>query len=110
MAQISKLAIFMRAFLMVFLAGTPMRGGAEDSGESAIWMGAVQEDTAEAYYTYLSRYPSGVYVEEAIAALIRLGALGKQVVAASPSPTPTPTPTATPVAGGGSSRVDLGPY
>ncbi|MES2846111.1 MAG: hypothetical protein V4804_01620 [Pseudomonadota bacterium] len=85
MAQLSTFAIFMRAFLMVLLAGAPGRTVAADRAETEVWSQAMTSNSPEAYFLYLSRYPTGEFVELAVAALIRLGALGSQVTAPPPA-------------------------
>ncbi len=97
MATVSRWAIFVRAFLITLLAGTPARVGSATPDETVAWSTAAQSDSVEAYYDYLSRYPAGTYVDRAIAALIRLGAIAPAVPQArtlprqaAPSPTPVP--------------------
>lgn len=75
MAKLSKWAIFLRAFLVVFLSGAATRSGTADEGEQAAWAEAQRHCDTDAYFTYLSRYPSGEYVHQALIALSELGAL-----------------------------------
>ncbi|TCO72042.1 hypothetical protein [Rhodovulum euryhalinum] len=75
MARLSRWAIFMRAFLMAFIAVQPSRAGGASPGEDQAWRQAQSQNTAQAYYEYLSRYPAGSYVQEAIDSLERMGAL-----------------------------------
>ncbi|HLQ19438.1 MAG TPA: hypothetical protein VK146_10705 [Tabrizicola sp.] len=49
---------------------------AASRGEIQAWEAAVAQNTADAYYLYLSLYPAGDYVDEAVTALARLGAIG----------------------------------
>lgn len=67
--------MFVRTFLSVLIAGTavPRQANANDESE---WLQAQQLSTPEAYFHYLRRNPSGVYIEEAVRALNDLGALG----------------------------------
>ncbi len=75
MATVSRWAIFLKAFLITLLAGTPARVGSASPDEAAAWSTAAQSDSVSDYYDYLSRYPAGEFVDRAIAALIRLGAI-----------------------------------
>ncbi|GAA0310375.1 hypothetical protein [Rhodovulum strictum] len=75
MAKVRRWAIFLRAFVLALIAVQPTRGGADSPGEDAAWRQAQARNTTQAYYEYLSRYPAGSYVQEAIDALDRLGAL-----------------------------------
>lgn len=77
MAQLSRWAIFVRAFLIALMAGAPAQVANAVSDEVAAWASAEQADTTQAYYSYLSRFPTGEYVDRAIAALIRLGAISQ---------------------------------
>jgi hypothetical protein len=97
MATVSRWAIFIRAFLITLLAGTPARVGSATPDEAAAWSTAAQSDSVAAYYDYLSRYPAGEYVDRAIAALIRLGAINR---AAPPTRTLPQQPASTPRAPG----------
>lgn len=74
-AKLSKWAIFFRAFLVVFLSGTATRVVVADEGEQAAWADARRQCTADALFGYLSRYPSGEHVEQALSALSELGAV-----------------------------------
>ncbi|MGL4237204.1 hypothetical protein [Tabrizicola sp.] len=74
MATISKLALFWRAFFAVLLGGSMVAAASRSEVEA--WQSAVSSNTADGYYQYLSLFPAGDYVDEAIAALARLGALG----------------------------------
>lgn len=98
MAQLSRWAIFVRAFLIALLAGAPARVASATSDEVAAWSSATQTDSIDGYFSYLSRYPTGEYVDRAIEALIRLGAISQapQVRQLPPTPTPAPAPTQTP--------------
>lgn len=99
MATVSRWAIFVRAFLITLLAGTPARVGSATPDETVAWSTAAQSDSVTAYYDYLSRYPAGAYVDRAIAALIRLGAIAPAAPQvrtlprqAAPAPAPVPAP------------------
>lgn len=75
MAKLTEWSIFVRAFIISLLATAPTRvGGASDEEEQA-WRLAMEANTARAYHSYLSRYPSGDYVRDAIGRLGRLGAI-----------------------------------
>jgi hypothetical protein len=75
MARVSRWAVFIRAFLITLLAGTPARVGSAAPEEETAWTQAAQAGTVAGYYAYLSRFPAGTYVDRAIAELIRLGAI-----------------------------------
>ena len=75
MAQLSKWTIFLRAFIVALIATQPTRVGGQTSAEDQAWRYALQTNTAQAYHGYLSQYPAGKYVREAIGAIQRLGAL-----------------------------------
>lgn len=77
MAQLSRWAIFVRAFMIALLAGAPAGVIAAASDEVAAWTTATQADSIDSYYSYLSRYPTGEYVDRAISALVRLGAISQ---------------------------------
>lgn len=105
MATVSRWAIFVRAFLITLLVGTPARVGSATPDETVAWTTAAQSDSIPAYYDYLSRYPAGEYVDRAISALIRLGAIApaapqvrtlpRQAAPRQAAPTPA-TPTQAP--------------
>lgn len=75
MAQLSKWTIFLRAFLVVFLSASSARVVTADDGESAAWAEAQRLCNADAFFTYLSRYPAGEHVGQALSALSELGGL-----------------------------------
>jgi hypothetical protein len=95
---------------MVFVTGTATRSVQADEGERAVWAQAESACDADSFFAYLSQFPSGQYVEQALMALIEMGALGAegremgtetcvddiQVVPLGPGFSPTETPT-TPV-------------
>jgi hypothetical protein len=97
LAQLSRWAIFVRAFLIALLAGAPARVAGAASDEVAAWTAATQADSIDGYYSYLSRYPTGEYVDRAISALVRLGAITQspqvRQLPRVPKPVPTPAPT-----------------
>lgn len=95
-AQLSRWAIFVRAFLIALLAGAPARVASATSDEVAAWSAATQSDTIDAYFSYLSRYPTGEYVESAIQALTRLGAISGAPQVRELPRTPTPVQRRTP--------------
>jgi hypothetical protein len=74
-AKLSKWAIFLRAFLVVFLSGTASRSVTADEGERQAWAEAQRLCDPDAFFSYLSRYPSGEHVDQALIALSELGAL-----------------------------------
>jgi hypothetical protein len=74
-AKLSKWTIFLRAFLVVFLSASSARVVAADEGERAAWAEAQRLCSADAFFTYLSRYPSGEHVGQALSALSELGGL-----------------------------------
>ncbi|MEL7151407.1 MAG: hypothetical protein AAGK71_11755 [Pseudomonadota bacterium] len=73
--KFSKWAIFLRAFFVSLLAMQPAKMGSAQSSEDQAWNSAVQSNTEQAYHDYLSQYPAGAYVRDAILALQRLGAI-----------------------------------
>ena len=75
MAKLSRWAIFLRAFFVTLVVGQPGRVGSADQAEVNLWQSASSAGTISAYYDYLRKYPAGEYVEQALAELIRLGAL-----------------------------------
>jgi hypothetical protein len=75
MATVSRLASFWKAFFAVMLSGS--FASAASRSESDAWSAAVSVNTADGYYQYLSLFPAGDYVDEAVAALARLGAMGQ---------------------------------
>jgi hypothetical protein len=104
MARVSRWAIFLRAFLITLLAGSPAKVGSATADEIAAWEQAEDANTVAAYYAYLSRFPAGAYVDRAIAALVSLGAIAPAPAVrqlpqqqARPS-TPTPPAAAAPSA------------
>lgn len=75
MARLSKWSIFLRAFLVVFLSGATSSSVNADEGERQAWDEAQRQCSADAFFTYLSRYPTGEHVDQALTALSDLGAL-----------------------------------
>lgn len=74
MARVSRLASFWKAFFLTLLGGS--FSSAATRGEIQAWESALAQNTPDAYYLYLSLYPAGDYVDDAIRALNRLGAIG----------------------------------
>ena len=95
MARVSRWAIFIRAFLITLLAGTPARVGSATAEEEAAWTEAARAGTVASYYAYLSRFPAGTYVDRAIAQLIQLGAITPSVRELPPQARPQATPAQT---------------
>lgn len=60
---------------MVFLSASSARVVTADEGERAAWADAQRQCSLDAFFTYLSRYPSGAHVEQALIALSDLGGL-----------------------------------
>jgi hypothetical protein len=75
LAKLSKWAIFFRAFLVVFLSGNVARSVTTGEGEPEAWAEALRACDPDAFFTYLSRFPAGPHVEQALMALSELGAL-----------------------------------
>lgn len=75
MARLSRWTIFMRVFLVTLIVGQPARVGGQSSSEDEAWQRAQSANTAQAYYGFLGEYPSGLYMQDAVRALRRLGAL-----------------------------------
>jgi hypothetical protein len=76
MAHVSRWLVFFRAFMITLLVGVPTSGGRAQATDGEDWSRSVQEGSAEGYYRYLRRNPTGQHIQEAIDALRRLGALG----------------------------------
>jgi hypothetical protein len=74
MSKAGKLKSFMKAFFAVLLGGTIASAATQREVEA--WELATSQNTPEAYYLYLSLFPAGEYVDEALAILDRLGAFG----------------------------------
>jgi len=75
MAKISKWVIFARAFLITLIASQPAQVGGSEASEDQAWRAATQSNSVQAYHAYLSVYPAGAYVRDAIVALQNLGAI-----------------------------------
>ena len=90
MATVSRLAVFWKAFFAVLIGGTAASAAGPE--ETSAWNAAVAANTTEGYYLYLSLYPAGDYVDEAIAALAGLGSAGvpRRVEQVTPDPSPAP--------------------
>jgi hypothetical protein len=71
MARVGKLKSFMKAFFAVLLGGTIASAATQREVEA--WEFARSQNTPEAYYLYLSLFPAGEYVDEALAILAGLG-------------------------------------
>ena len=76
MATLSKWAIFVRAFIVALLATAPARTPGQSSSEDAVWAEAQASGSVEAYHTYLTLFPDGEHVVDAINSLRDLGAFG----------------------------------
>lgn len=104
MARVSRWVIFLRAFMVTLMVGSPAKVGSATSDEVAAWEQAESAGTVAAFYAYLSRYPTGAYVDRAISALIRLGAIAPSAPATRQVPQQparqTTTTTGTPEGGG----------
>jgi len=72
MAAVTRLTTFWKAFFAVLLGGSFASAATR---ETEVWQSAVSQNTADGYYQYLSLFPAGDYVDEAVAALGRLGAI-----------------------------------
>lgn len=75
MANLSKWTIFFRAFIIALIAAQPARVGSQTSSEEQAWRKAQEANTAQAYHGFLSRYPAGKFVRDAIGALQSIGAV-----------------------------------
>lgn len=75
MAKLSRWAVFLRVFLLTLVAGQAGRSGAAEPAEIKAWEMATSEGTAASYYGYLAKYPAGEYVDQAIKALMSIGAI-----------------------------------
>jgi hypothetical protein len=78
-AKISRWAIFLRVFLVTLLMGQAGRVSPASPDEENAWSTAQSLDSPAGYYRYLQFYPAGEYIEAAISALIRLGAINEPV-------------------------------
>jgi hypothetical protein len=74
MATVSRFASFWKAFFAVLMGGSFATAATRTDSEA--WQSAVSANTADGYYQYLSLFPAGDYVDEAVAALARIGAIG----------------------------------
>ena len=72
MAKLTKWAVFWRAFFLTAFFGQSVN--AADENEQRIWRQAVESQAPEGFYLYLSLYPAGDFVDEAIQQLTALGA------------------------------------
>lgn len=79
MAKISKWALFVRAFFIALIASSPSRVSGQDAAEEAAWQAALNQNTPNAYHRYISLYPTGEFILDAIGALDRLGAIDNPV-------------------------------
>lgn len=82
MAKLTRWAIFWRAFLLTFVTGSAVNA---DEIERAAWQKVLGDNTAASYYRYLSEYPAGEFVDQAISALSGLGAIGTQTRSVQPA-------------------------
>lgn len=64
--------IFVRAFLISLAVGAPASAQSTDDLD---WSRTVELGTADAYFWYLRRNPTGQYIDDAIVELRRLGLL-----------------------------------
>ena len=51
----------------------PAKMGSAQSSEEQSWQEALEANTPDAYHGYLSAYPAGEYVRDAVEALRKLG-------------------------------------
>lgn len=79
MAKVSKWALFVRAFFIALIASSASRVGGQDAAEENAWKDALANNTPQAYHRYMSLYPGGEFVLDAITALDRLGAIDNPV-------------------------------
>ncbi len=101
MAAISRFALFWKMFFVALISGSAATAASQE--EVAAWNAAVSANTSDAYYLYLSLYPAGDYVDEALAALGTIGTTGapRQVEVPSQPTRPKPPATAKPGTGNG---------
>ncbi len=71
----SKWVVFLRAFLISLIAAQPAKIGHAQSSEFRAWRFAVEQNREQAYHDYLSSFPAGTYVRDAIVALQRFGGI-----------------------------------
>ena len=75
MAKLSRWTIFVRAFLLALVATHAGRSSGSSHTDETAWRGALQANTPQAYFEYLSLYPAGAHIRDALERLRRLGAL-----------------------------------
>jgi hypothetical protein len=75
LAKVTKWTLFLRAFFLTLIASSPSRVGSQDAAEQAAWQEAMEQNSAAAYHRYMSLFPAGDFVPDAISALDRLGAI-----------------------------------
>ena len=64
---------------------------AADQAETQIWDDAISANTPDGYFNYLSRYPAGEFVEQAVQKLVELGAVSTRGIEVErPKRTPAP--------------------
>ncbi len=90
MAQITKWALFWRALVLSLLFGQPAASQSDE--ETAAWNRAVESGQPEDFFRYLSQFPAGVFVDEAVDALSETGAIGTRSVGALPQRAPQSAP------------------
>lgn len=79
MAKLTRLSLFVKVFLVALIASNPSRSVGQSASEEAEWQRALEANTAQAYHRYLSLFPAGEFVTDAIDALDRLGAIDNPV-------------------------------
>lgn len=113
MAQLTRWALFVRAFLVTLLVGMPAtRGGAQPT-DDADWSATRSIGTADAYFWYLRRNPAGQHVPDAIAALEKLGVIrggGAARAIATPPAAAAPAAQRAPATGTGGRGTDSDQY
>jgi hypothetical protein len=85
MATVARFAAFWRAFFAVLISGSFVNAAVKSDDEA--WDAAASLNSVDGYYQYLSLFPDGEYVDEAVAALMKLGAIGRSrgIVPSRPS-------------------------
>lgn len=83
MAKLSKWSIFLRGFLLALFAAQPTKVMPDGHTDDEAWRNAREANTPEAYFEYLSKYPAGANVQDAVEELRRSGAIDNPPAARS---------------------------
>lgn len=75
MAKLSKWSIFFRGFLLALFAAQPSKVMPDGHTDDEAWQSALEANTPQAFFEYLSKYPAGSHVTDAVESLKRSGAI-----------------------------------